>query len=491
MRRILAWSQSLSVRVKILGLAVAVAVMMGAGGIVVARAALLSAARTELEQHAVAVATSLAVRSVEPVLTHGTFGLYQLVTSVRQGDADIRYAFVVDGTGRVAAHTFGTGFPQDLLKLPPPPADVPYLSTPVETEEGLVHDVAVPLLGGQFGYVRVGLTEGRVQEAALGLTTGMIQAILAVAGLAVLAALALTSLLTRPLQPLVALTQAVATGDFSRRAPAGPPDEFGRLTSAFNGMVQALGASRKEVLAKEKARQELLERVITAQEDERRRISRELHDEAGQSLTALTVGLRSLMDEHPGVSPRAEPLRQLAHGTLEGLRHLSVELRPQALDDLGLAAAVRRYVDDFGAAHGLEVQLQVLGPESVPLPPALATCFYRIIQESLTNIARHAKARRVSVVLNLRPGTAIAIIEDDGVGFTPEEYLGNVRPDGSGLGLLGIQERVNLAGGTLDIESSPGQGTSIFVKCPYSITEAQQNLVAPTAATSGVEGERP
>lgn len=480
-KRILAWSQAVSVRVKILGLAVAVAVMMGAGGIVVARAALLSAARAELEQHAVAAATSLAARAVEPVLTQSTFGLYQLVTSVREGDRDIRYAYVVDGAGRVVAHTFGTGFPQDLLTLPPP-AGVPYLATSLETEEGLVHDVAMPLLGGQFGYVRVGLTERRVQEAALGLTTGMIQAVLAVAGVAVLAALALTSLLTRPLQPLVALTQSVASGDFTRRAPAGPPDEFGHLTSAFNSMVEGLETSEREVQSKERARQELLERLMTAQEDERRRISRELHDEAGQALTALTVGLRTLADERPDVAARTEPLRQLAHSTLEGLRRLSVELRPQALDDLGLAAAVRRFTDDFASTHGLEVHLQIIGSDSLPLPPAVATSFYRIIQEALTNIARHASAQHVSVVLDLRPGAVMAIIEDDGVGFVPEEYLGNVRPDGSGLGLLGIQERVALVGGTMQIESAPRQGTSIFVKCPVDSPADSPNQAAAVAA---------
>ncbi len=456
----------MSIRYKVLGVAVGVTVIMGLGAVVVARGALLAAARAELEQHAIAVANAVAARSLDSVLTHSTFSLHQLLTSVRDGDSDVRYIFVVDGRGQVVGHTFGNGFPTDLLRLQQPALEQPPLVTRVETEEGLVHDAAVLLPGGQFGFVRVGLAEDRLQMAARGLWAGMIQTLIAAGGVAVMAALFLSELLTRPLRPLIAMTRAVAAGDLSRQVPPGPPDEFGSLSESFNHMVSALGESRAELRAKEQARQDLLKRVISAQEDERRRISRELHDEAGQALTGMIVGLRSLIQEHPAAAPQAEELRQLAHGTLEGLRHLSLELRPQALDDLGLPAALRRYASDYSNQHGILVDLQILGDATVRVPGPVETCLYRIAQEALTNSARHAASKHISLIFSLRPGTVSLIVEDDGIGFEPGEVIDHVSPDGRGLGLYGMQERAMLIGGTVEIESSPGNGTSIFVTCP-------------------------
>jgi len=466
MRRFATWLQAFSVRYKVLGLAVGVTVLMGMGSVVVARGALLAASRAELEQHAVAVANAVAARSLDSVLTHSSFSLYQLLTSVRDGDSDVRYIFVVDGRGQVVGHTFGEGFPTDLLRLPQPESSQPSLVTPLETEEGLVHDAAVLLPGGQFGFVRVGLSEERLQMAARDLWAGMIQTLIAAAAVAVIAALLLSEFLTRPLRPLIAVTRAVAVGDLTRKVPPGPPDEFGQLSEAFNHMVAALWTTHSELRAKEQVREDLLKRVITAQEDERRRISRELHDEAGQSLTGLMVGLRSLSQECPTAAPQAEELRQLAHETLDRLRHLSRELRPSVLDDLGLPDALRRYANDYSAQHGLHVDLQIVGDPAVRVPNALETCLYRIAQEALTNAARHARAKHVSLILTLRPEVVSLIVEDDGVGFAATEVVGQVSPDGKGLGIYGMQERATLVGGTVQIESSPGNGTSVFVKCP-------------------------
>lgn len=484
MRRVAALLRSVSVRGKVMGLAIGVTLLMGLAAILVARGALLAASRAELEQHAVAVANAVAYRSLEAVLTHSTFSLHQLLTSVQDGDPAVRYIFVVDGAGQVVGHTFGEGFPSDLLRLRPPEQSQSPLVTRVETEEGLLHDAAVLLPGGQFGYARVGLTEERLQLAARSLWAGMIQTLIAVAGVAVLAALVMSDVLTRPLRPLIAATRAVAAGDLGERVPPGSSDEFGRLSEAFNHMIAALRTTREELHAKEKVREDLLNRVITAQEDERRRISRELHDEAGQALTGLTVGLRTLMLEHPEAAPQAEELRQLAHKTLEGLRRLSRELRPASLDDLGLADALRHYALDYGAQHHVHVDLQVVGDASVRVPGVVETCVYRIAQEALTNAARHARAEHVSLVLTFRPEVVSLIVEDDGVGFEPDEVVGRVSPDGRGLGLFGMQERATLVGGTVLIESSPGNGTSVFVKCPITSEELEGGVAGGSAARS-------
>lgn len=224
-----------------------------------------------------------------------------------------------------------------------------------------------------------------------------------------------------------------------------------------------------EVKQKELQRGQLLEKLITAQEDERRRIARELHDEAGSLLTSLMVGLR-LLEEVPGTAEQLRPkiaeLKGICTRTLEGLHRLSRELRPSALDRLGLVAALEQLVNEFSHHYGVSAHFQALGCESMCIPSQVETSLYRIAQEALTNAARHAEAHTVDVLLERRDDTVVLIVEDDGRGFDAARRLhSDAAPDGH-LGLLGMRERATLVGGRFTLESSPGQGTTIFVEIP-------------------------
>jgi signal transduction histidine kinase len=206
-----------------------------------------------------------------------------------------------------------------------------------------------------------------------------------------------------------------------------------------------------------------LRRVVAGQELERQRLARELHDETGQALTSILLGLKAVEEARDAAEMHsaAEGLRELVVATLREVRRLAVELRPKALDDFGLVAALERLVQTFSEATTIGVELETtLGEER--LPPEVETTLYRIVQEALTNIVKHARARRVSILLMRREGTAMAVIEDDGEGFDP----GAVQEDG--LGLLGIRERVELLEGRLRVESSPGSGTTLAVEVPLS-----------------------
>jgi signal transduction histidine kinase len=201
-----------------------------------------------------------------------------------------------------------------------------------------------------------------------------------------------------------------------------------------------------------------LRRVVAGQELERRRLARELHDETGQSLTSILLGLRSLEEFVDGEDERAAvaDIRRLAVETLQDVRRLAVELRPKALDDFGLEAALERLTDNFAEQTGLAVDFVArLGDEQ--LPPEVATALYRIVQEGLTNVAKHAQARTVSVLLTRKNGRVALMIEDDGRGFDP------ARP-ADGFGLQGMRERVDLLGGTLQVESRAGAGTTLAVE---------------------------
>lgn len=202
------------------------------------------------------------------------------------------------------------------------------------------------------------------------------------------------------------------------------------------------------------------QRAVEGQELERRRLARELHDETGQALTSILLGLRSL--EETGAEEVGEALgnlRELVVQTLQDVRRLAVELRPTALDDFGLAAALERLANTFAEQTGTVVEFESrLGGDR--LPPDVETVLYRIVQEALTNVVKHAQADHVSIVLQRKERTVTAVIEDDGRGFAQRD-----RDDG-GLGLVGMRERVELVSGRLEIESAEGAGTTLVVEVP-------------------------
>jgi signal transduction histidine kinase len=203
-----------------------------------------------------------------------------------------------------------------------------------------------------------------------------------------------------------------------------------------------------------------MRRVVNAQELERKRLARELHDETGQALTSILLGLKSLEQavRTPDGTERVAEVRELVVSTLQEVRKLAVELRPAALDDFGLAPALQRLVEIHRQDADLEVDLEVaLGDER--LPADVETTMYRIVQESLTNIAKHAAASRASVLVTRAHDSAVVVVEDDGDGF-------DVAGPTDGLGVSGMRERVALAGGKLRVETGRGKGTTIAAEIP-------------------------
>jgi signal transduction histidine kinase len=246
-----------------------------------------------------------------------------------------------------------------------------------------------------------------------------------------------------------------------------------RVVERTAELAAANASLRAEIETRESAEashRELLQRLTTAQEDERRRIARDLHDQMGQHLTALGLGLRMVKDECPDPSPARDRLKELQSLTdLIGrdVHQLALTLRPTALDDLGLHAALANCAERWSEKSGIDVDFQVVGPDVGRMPEVAETALYRVVQESLTNVYRHARAKRVSLVLQRRKDQAVVVVEDDGVGFDAESVTVPAR-EGGQLGLLGMRERVALVGGTLTIESTPGRGTTVIARVPLS-----------------------
>jgi PAS domain S-box-containing protein len=202
--------------------------------------------------------------------------------------------------------------------------------------------------------------------------------------------------------------------------------------------------------------------LLRAEEQVRHRVARELHDEMGQSVTALKIGLESLKYSSP--SPRrVEQLTRLAEKLDRQIDRLAHELRPSELDELGVAAALANHLEQFSELFGIAVDYHHSGIAGERLPPTLEQTLYRVVQEALTNVLKHASAVSVSVILEKRDAQIQLIIEDDGCGFSVDEAVER-HPRSGGLGLAGMQERVASVGGALKVESSIGGGTSIFVR---------------------------
>ena len=237
----------------------------------------------------------------------------------------------------------------------------------------------------------------------------------------------------------------------------------GRFTDGDLRLAEIFGARAAIAVAlSERVARDTVRRVVSAQEEERRRLALELHDETGQALTSILLGLKAIggaKTKEEAEQAEAE-VRTLVVQALQDVRALAVELRPSALDDFGLGSAVERLAQTFQERSGIETTMQTT--LETRLPPEVETVLYRVVQEALSNVVKHAEADRVSIVIGQRDGRVVATIDDDGRGFAEAD----VREDA--LGLVGMRERLALVGGTLEIESTPGAGTTVAAQVPVA-----------------------
>ena len=251
--------------------------------------------------------------------------------------------------------------------------------------------------------------------------------------------------------------QVLSRGYPVRREPGGP---VVRIVGTHFDLTE-----RRQAEA-ERARTELLSRLVFAQEDERRRIAREMHDQFGEQLTALSRGIDALKEacgESPELAGHVQALEKTARQIDRDVDQLVWQLRPTALDDLGLRAALANYVQDWSRRVSIPAELHTSGLLDERLSSDAETTLYRIAQEALTNVAKHSRASRVDVILERQADSVLLIVEDDGVGFDANpERDGDA--SGDGFGLLGMQERASLVDATLEIESTAGKGTTVFLR---------------------------
>lgn len=286
------------------------------------------------------------------------------------------------------------------------------------------------------------------------------------------------------LRPVKAIGQAVADfgpGQVVVEAPVRSPDEIGQLAESINAMTHRILVEEEEnrnlsgqLQAQAEARRQLLLRLTTAQEEERRRVARDLHDDLGQELAGAAMQLEVIAQEEPEASPKArralERARALIAEATDRIYNVILSLRPAGLDELGLAPAVRAHSERLFEDCGVQFELDADGLTE-RLPGEMETAVFRIVQEGLNNIHRHGHAREVRLRMRITAGVFEAEIIDDGIGFDVES-LAQTSPgiEMRGLGLLGMQERVSPWGGRVQVASQPGRGTRLTVRIPLPET---------------------
>lgn len=268
----------------------------------------------------------------------------------------------------------------------------------------------------------------------------------------------------------VDITERVEAEETIRRTGEELELKVQERTRELNQTNEALLREVAERKAAEEARTQLLNRVVTAQEEERRRLARELHDQLGQQLTALRMRLESLHDSEKTNDPdTVHKLQAIVRRLDTDIDFLAWELRPVALDELGLETALKNYVKQWSDHFEVPADFHSRGIAEERFDPEVESNLYRIAQEALNNCAKHAKCKEAYIILERRGNDVVLIIEDNGVGFDPSSEKG----DTMDMGLVTMRERAMLIGGTFEIESKPDEGTTVFIRVPVNSEEGK------------------
>lgn len=427
----------------------------------------------ELDKSGLEIGQSMSTVISNAILLDDKFTITEQLIHTKTVNDQTRYIIVSHPNGEILASTFTDGIPQGLPLVRTPQASQSMDVITYNSNEGYIREVLCPIDDGLVGYFRIGLTEKPMVQLMRKRFIEMITLILLICLLASWLATRYANAFLKPIQTMAAAVRQIGRGNYHVTVPSTTSDDIGRLAKAFNIMVNRLSVKDKENLRlvaalqeKEKLRMWLIQQLFTAREDERRRISRELHDETSQSMVAILSYLRIIMDRTTDASVKelVGGVRDLTKDTLEGLRHLAVNLHPPLLDDLGLIVAMEKYLDSFRTAHPqIQITYTHEGDFTAISRPIALLC-YRLMQEALTNIIRHSQATAVVIALKITSNQLTMSITDNGIGFS-EDTAKQARLDNH-LGLVSMRERTELLNGTFQIHSQPDAGTAICIVLP-------------------------
>ena len=426
----------------------------------------------QMIERAIVTANNVSYIIAEPVLTNNYYDLNNIIDEFIKADKSIRYYFILDKNGTLQLSSFNIGIPENLSEINNPVNN----KTNVEeiiTEEGIIWDVATPIANGYGGTLRIGITD---QSRAVGLydvTRKIIFSTTVMIILTIFVAFGLTKILTLPLKQLVQFAYAIGQGNYDAKLKAESwiSKEIAFLLQSFNQMVTNLKNISIKIEHAQNVRKKLLQKIISAQEEERARVARELHDEANQYMAAINMGLdRITAESDPNKSKNlSKELKKIVLQASSELKHLAWELRPTTIDKIGLTSALENYIQNCKINSKINIDFTCDIECEEQLDEEVKIAVFRIIQEALTNIAKHADADEIEVTLKTSKEYLIIIVEDNGKGFNTDTIL-QLAENASGkiksIGIYGMMQRAELIDGKLIIESEPNQGTTVYLKVP-------------------------
>lgn len=422
------------------------------------------------------IAMHISETSSDYILFDDNYAVHQLITEAQQLNDDVRYILVLDSNHAVYEHTFPEFLPKGILEADPYHKDAEFNHQPLTSDEGTIHDIFVPIEDGEVGYVRVGMSEEETNNYIFSKMTELLIATLIIALLSTAVAYVLARRITSPIKRLVHVASGISAGDVSLRMKNIPNDEVGELANTFNDMTDSLISSNQKIDAlltelreKEQIRSQLISKLLSAQEDERKRISRELHDETSQALTSLMVTMRVLGNEAKDEEQQKllYTSRDVAADTLHQIRDLAVHLRPPILDNMGLVSAINTHIKGVREKQNIAILFDSPDIPVSELDDRIAVAIYRLVQESLNNVVKHANATEVEIKLRVKDNQIKLTINDNGQGIQDEGFT--KAQTENRIGILGMKERVEVQGGSFSIHKNSIGGTEIIASLPFRV----------------------
>ena len=459
---------NISLRIKVIGLVIFATLLLGLPVIYFVNKDFSRQNNMQLKLMSLAIGKQLSSQSVNYILEDNIYALDKLLKSSIKSDPDVVYAFIENKKGEIIASTFNGGFPSGLLKVKH--FNIKKLSTvSIETNEGLVYDTAVPILGGRLGTIRVGISNKRSSLLLYSLIRSIIIVMIFAAVLAVILSSSIAWWVMTPIVKLSEAFKKVKSGSYDVKIDIKRDDEIGMLARDFNKMALSLKKADEERIENDNLRENFINNVIKAQEEERKRIAKDLHDQFAQMLAYIKIRI-GLLKNLNNIEEAKESIAQIGEeltNALDSVRNIAKSLMPGILEEMGLVCAVTSYIDDINKkSHNFKTDF--FPDENIKdkrFDQNIEINVYRIIQEALSNVILHSQANYVKIILMTIEGEGKidCSIEDNGTGFNYESI------SKESLGIFGMIERAKLLGGDLKIKSQTGRGTEINFYVPVEL----------------------
>lgn len=436
----------------------------------------------QIEQRGYETAQLIATLNANDILLSDYYNILVQIKKIKENNENIRYILVCNYKGEIIAHTFMDGIPEGLPISMGKDIQPPYVLTKFDSDEGMIYEINAPIENGNVGFIRIGICTDMIQLLLQKELRNFFCIIFVIFIVTVFLSILLASIIVKPLHQLTAAVNNLKDYNYAAQMEYRIDDEIGTLARAFNAMARSLAYTQREnneyivaLTKREEDYRNLIHKLFTVQEDERRRLSRELHDGAGQSITSILAYLRVVLLKTKESEQREilQQAREVVVDVQNELRQMAINLRPPILDKFGVTAAIEKHLAQIKEHHSLEVKL--MAPETLQLPDTHALALYRCAQESLTNILRHADATAVVVSIERDETFIYMEVSDNGHGF-PTSQLEEFRHKNH-LGIYGMKERVELLGGTFFIDSSQ-RGTSIKINIPLAKEDVRDEKIA-------------